>query len=113
MESATLPAQLDFVIFKGDTFTRDFEVTNNDVPWNFTGSNVKFILQYAGAVVATFTSSPVAGITIASNTISLKITDEQTAAFEAKTYEYDLVLIDAAGDSRTWVSGNFIVRDKV
>lgn len=113
MESATLPAQLDFVIFKGDTFTRDFEVTNNDVPWNFTGSNVKFILQYAGSIVSTFTSTPAAGITIASNTISLKITDEQTAAFDAKTYEYDLVLIDGAGDSRTWVSGNFIVRDKV
>lgn len=113
MESATLPAQLDFVIFKGDTFTRDFTVTNNDIPWNFTGANVKFILQYAGAIIATFTSTPTAGITITSNTVSLKITDEQTAAYEAKTYEYDLVLIDASQDSRTWISGNFIVRDKV
>lgn len=111
MESNTLPGILNFSIFKGDTFRRNLTVTDDgNAAWNFTGATVKMVISRGETPVLTIQNGQ--GVSISTNVVSLTITDEQTLALEALAYEYDLIYTNSSGDTRTWMSGAFIVEER-
>lgn len=111
-ESASLPANLDFNVWRGDTFRRTLTVTDGTDPWDFTDASIKFYIRDTQDSAALITLQASSGVTIVSNVVTIELTDTQTGSLGARSYLYEVEYTDSNDEIRTWISGKFIVSDK-
>lgn len=107
---------LNFQNIKGDTFEQvPFEVKLNNVVVNLTGAVIRMQLrkEYGGIVGLSLTSVGSAGITITSPTLGLFKINKQIINIEPFNYLYDIEITFADGDVKTWISGNFLIKQDV
>lgn len=112
MESSTLPAKLDLVCFRGDSFKRVFTVTDSlSNPWDFTDCDVTF--QITNSEILTKSYKIGGGISISGNVVTLSIPSSDTEVLETRPYQYDLIYNSKFDEKRTWATGDFIVKEKL
>jgi hypothetical protein len=120
MANATVGAKagtLDLEIEQGATFstTITWQAGETPAPVNLTGYTARAKLRKddeGGEVIVSLTTA--SGITLGgtAGTITLRITDEQTALITAEGGKWDLELEDATGDVRRLLRGNWkLVRE--
>jgi hypothetical protein len=110
-------ARHDFVVEQGTTWRRTVEYKNPDgSPFVLTGWTARMQVRArraAGAPLLDLTSTPAAGIVIASNVLTVTVTAAQTAALPAGRAVYDVEIVSPAGEVTRLVEGSFIVEGEV
>lgn len=111
---------LDFEIEQGATFSTviTWQAGTPAAPVDLTGYSARAKLRdgdETGAVVVSLTSTPAAGLTLGgtAGTLTLTITDEQTALITADGGPWDLELEDAGGAVRRLLRGKWKVIKEV
>lgn len=109
-KTSITPAQHDFEIWQGDTFTQSVAYTDAlNQPVDLTTATVKMqIRDTANALIFELNNTVGGGITISNNVLSIlkNFTQNQLAA---GTHKYDLEINFASGIRRTILQGAFIV----
>jgi hypothetical protein len=101
---------LDFTHKKGDTFDEvPFQIFFNTVPLDISDAIIRMQLrlEYGGNVYLALTSVDNEGITILDAVNGIFKINEQIINIKANSYIYDIEIIFANGEVKTWVSGNF------
>jgi len=112
-ESSSLPAVVDFTVWRGDTFRRALTVTNDaESAWDFTGAAVKLYIRDTQESDALITLEEAPGLEIALNVITIELSAAQTNTLKARSYLYEVEYTSAGGDTRTWLAGKLILKDK-
>ena len=107
---------LNFQYIKGDTCEQlNFEVKVNDVAVDLTDAVIRMQLrkEYGGVVGLSLTSVANAGITITDAESGLFKINKQIIDAPAYNYIYDIEIHFGDGDVKTWVSGNFLIKNDV
>jgi hypothetical protein len=107
---------LNFQNIKGDTFEQvNFELKLNNVAVNLTGATIRMQLrkEYGDTIILGLTSVGSAGITITNAALGLFKINEQIINVAAFNYLYDIEIAFADGTVKTWISGNFQIKQDV
>lgn len=107
---------LNFQAIRNDTFEEvPFEIKKNNVAINLTGSTIRMQLRkIAGGVVAlSLTSVANAGITITNASSGLFKINKQIISIDAFNYLYDIQITFSDGVVKTWVSGEFLIKNDI
>jgi len=107
---------LNFQNIKGDTFEEvSFELLLNDAPYSLVGAIIKMQLrkEYGGIPSLSLTSVASAGITITNAANGLFKINEQVIDICAFNYLYDIEIEFGDGTIKTYVSGNFLIKNDV
>lgn len=107
---------LNFQNIKGDTFNEvAFELLLNDDPYSLVGAIIRMQLrkEYGGIPALSLTSVANAGITITNAANGLFKINEQVIDICAFNYIYDIEIEFGDGTVKTYVSGNFLIKNDV
>ena len=107
---------LNFQNIKGDTFEEvSFELLLNDAPYSLVDAIIKMQLrkEYGGIPALSLTSVASAGITITNASNGLFKINEQLIDICAFNYIYDIEIEFGDGTVKTYVSGNFLIKNDV
>ena len=107
---------LNFQNIKGDTFEEvAFELLLNDLPYSLVGAIVRMQLrkEYGGIPALSLTSVASAGITITNAASGLFKINEQIIDICPFNYIYDIEIEFGDGTVKTYVSGNFLIKNDV
>lgn len=112
-ESISLPAYVDFTVWRGDTFRRVLTVTDDaEAAWDFSATIIKVYVRDTQAATPVYTLEEDQGITIDNNVVTIQLTDAQTNELKAKAYLYEIEYTSDTDDVRTWIAGKLIVKDR-
>jgi len=112
-ESSSIPATVDFTLWRGDTFRRALTVTDDsDQDWNFTDAEVRLYVRNNQEDSALITLETGSGINITDNIVTIELTDAQTNELQARSYLYEIEYTSSGGDVTTWIVGKLTLRDK-
>lgn len=102
---------VDFVCRRGDTFTRQLEVSVNNTPVDFTGSTLKMNVVTDFATILSLSSG--SGIEVTDNVITITADAATMAAITPGVYQYDIEQTYPDGTVRTFLAGSYTVnKDK-
>ena len=111
-----LPADVNFEMVKGDTWSKQFTVKINDVVEDITGSTFYFTIKEdaedtdADAVfqeVITSLTDPTNGI------FDISISSTDSSKFDVATFVYDLAWKNSTGTVKTLIKGKFKAKQDV
>jgi hypothetical protein len=113
-----MAGRYDIVVDRGATLLRTFAVTDaNQAPVPYAGYTGRMQVRrdHSSSTVLLDATTSNGKLTIngAAGTISLNVSDEETANLSATTAYYDLMLTSTAGQSFKLLEGQFIVRPTV
>ena len=107
---------LNFQNIKGDTFEEvAFELLLNNLPYSLVGAIIRMQLrkEYGGIPALSLTSVASAGITITNAASGLFKINEQIIDICPFNYIYDIEIEFGDGTVKTYVSGNFLIKNDV
>lgn len=107
---------LNFQNIKGDTFEAvSFELLLNNLPYSLVDAIVRMQLrkEYGGIPALSLTSVASAGITITNAASGLFKINEQIIDICPFNYIYDIEIEFGDGTVKTYVSGNFLIKNDV
>jgi hypothetical protein len=107
---------LNFQSIKGDTFEQvTFELLLNDEPYSLEDAIIRMQLrkEYGGIPALSLTSVANAGITITDDANGLFKINEQIIDICAFNYLYDIEIEFGDGTVKTYISGNFVIKNDV
>jgi hypothetical protein len=107
---------LNFQSIKGDTFEEvPFEILLNDEPYSLEDAIIRMQLrkEYGGIPALSLTSVANAGITITDDVNGLFKINEQIINICAFNYLYDIEIEFGDGTVKTYISGNFVIKNDV
>ena len=111
-----MSAKYNLVCDQATTFNFQFQILNDQTPWNLTGyTGVMTIRPFVGANTVTAVASTANGamvFDVGNGRITVTLTAAITAAIVAGRYSYDLVL-DSGGTITRILEGKFIVTGAV
>lgn len=107
------PDRYNFSVWKGSTFRRILTFHTSDEasdPRDLTGYTASMPIKSNGVIVKTLSTG--SGITLGgtAGTITLFISDEDTAAATWNVGSYSLFLTGPSGDTDTLLFGNFSIK---
>lgn len=107
---------LNFQNIKGDTFNEvTFELLLNDSPYSLENAIIRMQLrkEYGGIPVLSLTSIEDTGITITNAELGHFKINEQVIDICAYNYLYDIEIQFGDGTVKTYISGNFLIKNDV
>jgi len=107
---------LNFQSIKGDTFEQvTFELLINDEPYSLEDAIIRMQLrkEYGGIPALSLTSVANAGITITNAALGRFKINEQIIDICPFNYLYDIEIEFGDGSIKTYVSGNFLIKNDV
>lgn len=107
---------LNFQTIKGDTFEQvTFELLLNDEPYSLEDAIIRMQLrkEYGGIPVLSLTSVDNAGLTITNAANGLFKINKQIINICAYNYLYDIEIEFGDGTVKTYISGNFVIKNDV
>jgi hypothetical protein len=111
-----LSAKYNLVCDQATTFNFQFQILNNQTPWNLTGyTGTMTIRPFVGATTITTVASTANGAMVLdalNGRITVTLSAATTAAIVAGRYAYDLVL-NSGGEITRILEGKFIVTGAV
>jgi hypothetical protein len=110
-------ARHDFTIEQGTTWRRTIEYKDSvGAPIVLTGWTARMQVRSrhgSAATLLSLTSTPAAGISIASNVLTVVATAAQTAVLPVGRSVYDLELVSPAGEVTRLIEGSILVDPEV
>jgi hypothetical protein len=108
---SSLPASLNFEAYRGNTFRRQFTVTEDELPYDLSTSDVVWYLRSTktGDPVVTLTEGD--GITVASNVITVVLTPAQLVTWEDGGTAFYEMQVNQGTDITTWLAGTIEISD--
>jgi nucleoside phosphorylase len=111
-----LSAKFNLVCDQATTFNFQFQILNNETPWNLTGyTGTMTVRPFVGASTTTVVASTANGrmvLTALQGRINVTLSAAITADIVAGRYSYDLVLNSGSSITRI-LEGKFIVTGAV
>jgi hypothetical protein len=111
-----LSAKFNLVCDQATTFNFQFQILNNETPWNLTGyTGTMTVRPFVGASTTTVVASTANGrmvLTPLQGRINVTLSADITADIVASRYSYDLVLDSGSSVTRI-LEGKFIVTGAV
>jgi hypothetical protein len=111
-----MSAKFNLVCDQATTFNFQFQILNNETPWNLTGyTGVMTVRPFVGASTTTVVASTANGrmvFTPLQGRINVTLSADITANIVASRYSYDLVLDSGSSVTRI-LEGKFIVTGAV
>jgi hypothetical protein len=111
-----LSAKFNLVCDQATTFNFQFQILNNETPWNLTGyTGTMTVRPFVGASTTTVVASTANGrmvFTPLQGRINVTLSADITADIVASRYSYDLVLDSGSSITRI-LEGKFIVTGAV
>ena len=111
-----MSAKYNLVCDQATTFNFQFQILNNNTPWNLNGyTGVMTVRPFVGASTTTVVASTANGRMVfqgGNGTITITIDAATTGAISAGRYAYDLVL-DSGAEITRILEGKFIVTGAV
>ncbi len=111
-----MSAKFNLVCDQATTFNFQFQVLNDNTPWDLTGyTGVMTVRPFVGASTTTVVASTVNGRMVfdaLNGRITVTIDATTTGAIAASRYSYDLVL-DSGGTITRILEGKFVVTGAV
>jgi hypothetical protein len=111
-----LSAKFNLVCDQATTFNFQFQILNNETPWNLTGyTGTMTVRPFVGASTTTVVASTANGrmvLTPLQGRINVTLSADITADIVASRYSYDLVLDSGSSITRI-LEGKFIVTGAV
>jgi hypothetical protein len=111
-----LSAKYNLVCDQATTFNFQFQILNDQTPWNLTGyTGVMTIRPFVGATTVTTTASTTNGAMVLdapNGRITITLSAATTGDISAGRYAYDLVL-NSGGTITRILEGKFIVTGAV
>jgi hypothetical protein len=111
-----LSAKFNLVCDQATTFNFQFQILNNETPWNLTGyTGTMTVRPFVGATTTTVVASTANGrmvLTPLQGRINVTLSADTTADIVASRYSYDLVLDSGSSVTRI-LEGKFIVTGAV
>jgi hypothetical protein len=111
-----LSAKFNLVCDQATTFNFQFQILNNQTPWNLTGyTGTMTVRPFVGASTTTVVASTANGrmvLTPLQGRINVTLSADITADIVASRYSYDLVLDSGSSITRI-LEGKFIVTGAV
>jgi hypothetical protein len=109
-------AKFNLVCDQATTFNFQFQILNNETPWNLTGyTGTMTVRPFVGATTTTVVASTANGrmvFTPLQGRINVTLSADITADIVASRYSYDLVLDSGSSITRI-LEGKFIVTGAV
>jgi hypothetical protein len=109
-------AKFNLVCDQATTFNFQFQILNNETPWNLTGyTGIMTVRPFVGATTTTVVASTANGrmvFTPLQGRINVTLSADTTADIVASRYSYDLVLDSGSSITRI-LEGKFIVTGAV
>jgi hypothetical protein len=109
-------AKFNLVCDQATTFNFQFQILNNETPWNLTGyTGTMTVRPFVGATTTTVVASTANGrmvFTPLQGRINVTLSADITADIVASRYSYDLVLDSGSSVTRI-LEGKFIVTGAV
>jgi hypothetical protein len=109
-------AKFNLVCDQATTFNFQFQILNNETPWNLTGyTGTMTVRPFVGATTTTVVASTANGrmvFTPLQGRINVTLSAATTADIVASRYSYDLVLDSGSSITRI-LEGKFIVTGAV
>lgn len=101
---------LDFVTKRGDTFDKViFTININGARLNLTGVTIRMQLRKSAGAPVAFTPQ----LSIIDEVNGEFTIDEQIIDIPACVYKYDIEIELASGEVKTWIYGNFTIKDDI
>ena len=111
-----MSAKYNLVCDQATTFNFQFQILNDNTPWNLTNYDVVMTVRpFVGASTTTVVASTANGamvLTALTGRINVTLSAATTAAITAGRYSYDLVL-DSGAEVTRILEGKFIVTGAV
>ena len=111
-----MSAKFNLVCDQATTFNFQFQILNNETPWNLTGyTGTMTVRPFVGASTTTVVASTANGrmvFTALEGRINVTLSADITADIVASRYSYDLVLDSGSSITRI-LEGKFIVTGAV
>ena len=111
-----MSAKFNLVCDQATTFNFQFQILNNETPWNLTGyTGTMTVRPFVGATTTTVVASTANGrmvFTPLQGRINVTLSADITADIVASRYSYDLVLDSGSSVTRI-LEGKFIVTGAV
>ena len=111
-----MSAKFNLVCDQATTFNFQFQILNNETPWNLTGyTGTMTVRPFVGATTTTVVASTANGrmvFTPLQGRINVTLSADITADIVASRYSYDLVL-DSGSSMTRILEGKFIVTGAV
>ena len=111
-----MSAKFNLVCDQATTFNFQFQILNNETPWNLTGyTGTMTVRPFVGATTTTVVASTANGrmvITGATGTVTVTLSAALTEPIVPGRYSYDLVL-DSGSTITRYLEGLFIVTGAV
>ena len=111
-----MSAKFNLVCDQATTFNFQFQILNDQTPWNLTGyTGTMTVRPFVGASTTTVVASTANGrmvLTALQGRINVTLSADITAAIVAGRYSYDLVLDSGSSITRI-LEGKFIVTGAV
>ena len=111
-----MSAKFNLVCDQATTFNFQFQILNNETPWNLTGyTGTMTVRPFVGATTTTVVASTANGrmvFTPLQGRINVTLSAATTADIVASRYSYDLVLDSGSSITRI-LEGKFIVTGAV
>ena len=111
-----MSAKFNLVCDQATTFNFQFQILNNETPWNLTGyTGTMTVRPFVGASTTTVVASTANGrmvFTALEGRINVTLSASITADIVASRYSYDLVLDSGSSITRI-LEGKFIVTGAV
>lgn len=111
-----MSAKFNLVCDQATTFNFQFQILNNETPWNLTGyTGTMTVRPFVGATTTTVVASTANGrmvFTPLQGRINVTLSADITADIVASRYSYDLVLDSGSSITRI-LEGKFIVTGAV
>jgi len=101
---------LNFQAIRNDTFDEvPFELKKNSTVINLTGATIRMQLRKVAGGVIAFAPS----LTITNATNGLFKINKQIIDVESFNYLYDIEIAFADGTVKTWISGEFLIKNDI
>ena len=107
---------LNFTHIKGDTFEEvSFELQINSNPYSLEDAIIRMQLrkEYGGIPFLSLTSVDNDGITITNDSLGYFKINQQIINIDAYNYIYDIEIEFGDGTIKTYISGNFLIKNDV
>jgi len=108
------PANYNIQIWRNDTWSQVFLLTANNLPVSLVGADVKIqVRKKPNSSTADLTLTETNGGITVGGTNNNQITVNYPVSIAAGTYVYDMVVVFANGNEKTYIWGNFIVYEDI
>ena len=97
---------LNIDVIQGDTMSILLDFTSNGTVLNLTGYTFSSYVMLNGAQVVAITT---ANTSLINGQVTISLTNTQTAALTAKTYDWYFRWVDLASTVKTVITGSFVV----